>query len=814
MKATLLKILILLWCLGGLAHAEVQAHMTSQFLARGEQVFLEVLVDNTRANGIPAAPRVDGVSMEFFDMGQPRMQAGRRLQYRYLYVVSSYEIGQHTIPPFEVSVGSVRVKTNPVDFEVFDPNELQWQEIKADPAKGVDGFRYACMIKIPKRKIYQNQTFPAEIKIYVPENVANQVVDWGVPEFDREGLAVWRFEAENGRGLAGLLGQNFTTHSYSTTMTAIREGSVEIGPATVRLIYGKRVFRGFNDRVEIPVTLAVPKLRFEALSLPEGAPAGFDNAVGTFTLGTAIKETNVIEGEPIALDVVVSGRGNLDNLRTPKMSDSDGWKVYEATANQRGEERRNLDGSVVFSQFIRPLEMKSAIPSFELVYFDPDKESYETVTTEPIVLAMKPAVGGGVISSGVPQAAGQPVERMTDILGLLNRGVLLKGKSWKIPSWVLHAVAGAIALLLFTRILWTRYGHRLEKNPRKLALKKDLNELARTPSDDASQFLRAAGRFIEKWLPSRPDEDINGIMAERDRICFRGENKAEAIPRSRRNEILRSLRKAATGLAVIFVCLLGTSKAKAGTEAGVNERAMEAYDSAKYEDAAKIWLEAGPFENLSADTLYNIGNACFRMGSPGQAALYYRRALVQDPGHAEARQNLRFIERKHGSITVERPDYQDAIGKVPLSAWKNGFWAGAWCLIIGLLIFPATRPGSGWRIAGVAAFILSPLMLSVGALGWWYFPNDASFAPYKKQAVIVVGDAVLHTDAARTSAEVIDAPPGSLAEVLKRSGRWVYLGFASKTRGWVPESSIEMVIPNDTPEPPKLRKSDSDGSSA
>ncbi len=49
-----------------------------------------------------------------------------------------------------------------------------------------------------------------------------------------------------------------------------------------------------------------------------------------------------------------------------------------------------LSGSVVFHQSIRPLEMKSEIPPFRLVYFDPKEDAYKTLTTEPIALQMSP----------------------------------------------------------------------------------------------------------------------------------------------------------------------------------------------------------------------------------------------------------------------------------------------------------------------------------------------------------------------------------------------------------------------------------------
>jgi hypothetical protein len=106
------------------------------------------------------------------------------------------------------------------------------------------------------------------------------------------------------------------------------------------------------------------------------------------------------------------------------------------------------------------------------------------------------------------------------------------------------------------------------------------------------------------------------------------------------------------------------------------------------------------------------------------------------------------------------------------------------------------------------------LLAAGGALGWRYFPDDAEFAPLARQAVIIGEKVILHSEAARTAPEVIDAPPGSLCEVIRQSGRWAYVSFATKTRGWVPVEAIEPIIPDGTPQPPKIRKPKADGSSA
>jgi tetratricopeptide (TPR) repeat protein len=792
-----------------LSGAPVEAEIYSSFLARGEKVLLELKFEGIEPDNIPAFPKMKDVSIEPMGFGPPDMIPGRQIEYRFRYVVSSYKVGQHIIPAVEVVVGGVIHKTAPIPIEVFNPDDLKWNEAKAKPEAADETVRYASAIKVSDRKIYLGQTVETEIKIYVPSKMVNSVVDWGVPEFERDGLAVWRYEASPARGEVNLLGQPYVAVSYRSTLSALRSGTVSLGPATIRLTYYKMIFDRFNQRLQLEASLAVPKYDFKVEPLPDGAPEGFDQAVGKFTLGTAIMQTHVMEGEPLALDVIVSGSGNLDTLRSPILTDPTGWKVYDATASQRGDERRELNGVVIFSQFIRPLDMKTSIPPFRLVYFDPEEEKYKTAMSEAIPITMTPAIlRSGLESSGAPQALPIPVERMTDILGLLNSGSLLMEEQPDFTIKIVQIIFTLIALLLIVKSLWMRYGHLLERDETKLQMKKDFQNVIKAESRSGLDFLRNAGAFVEKWLGNEMDGEIGEIVRERDRLCFQKDKQEAALPAKRRQQMLRAIRRGAFGL-LLFAFLMPPARGE-----DVMAKATKAYEAAKYEEAAKLWLDAGPYPKLSADTLYNIGNSAYKMGSPGDAALYYRRALARDASHAEARQNLRFIERKFGSITVTRPAYQYALARVSLETWYSGFRIGSWILLLAVLVFFATRPGNRLRIFGVVGLILAPLIIIFTLLGCHYYPNDAQFAQLSKQAVIVGDKIVLYTDASRTSPEVIDAPPGSLAEVIDESGDWAYVGFATRTRGWVPIEFVKKIIPNQKPEPPKVLKSTADGSSA
>ncbi len=159
------------------------------------------------------------------------------------------------------------------------------------------------------------------------------------------------------------------------------------------------------------------------------------------------------------------------------------------------------------------------------------------------------------------------------------------------------------------------------------------------------------------------------------------------------------------------------------------------------------------------------------------------------------------------NTNTRSPSFRSPPGKPPVGP-------ALWLCGLALLVFPATRPGARLRVAAVGALVLGPVLVSAGVLGWRYFPNDAEFAPVARQAVIIAEKVALHTDAARTAPEVIDAPPGSLCEIISESGRWAYVAFATKTRGWVPMESIEKVIPEKPPDPPKFRKPKADGKTA
>ncbi len=803
--------LIALTCTSAHA-AALQMNMSSQFLARGEQAVLEVLLSEIEPPETLNIPQVAGVSIQSRGFGGPNatILPGRKLGYIYQFQVSSFEVGKHRIPPVSLSVGSKTFTSNALDFEVFDASAIRFSELRI----GSETIPYAAFFRTTKDNPFVGEILPIELKVYFPANI--RIDEWGIPDFDRSGITAWRFEPRPQLGNAILLGANYQCASYPSTMAASTAGKVTMGPAKIRLISVQNVMGQFGfEQNAIPLNLEAEALELMAQALPANAPADFRNAVGSFTLDAKLPESEVREGDPINVDLMVSGRGNLDSMEPPVLTDAEGWKLYEASRSELGEERRLQQGTVQFKQFMRPTARQTLVPPFRLVYFDPIDAAYKTLTTSPLPLKVLPStapVAAAGTAALTPPAATVPVESMADILGLIPDATLLKNETSQDLAKFWHLIPGVILLTLVFAIFHRHYLPRWQLTEDQKR-RRDAWKALQSVSDERAEFLRQAGRFIEVWLPQQAERpEVKEILLERDETCFRPSHGGAPILPSRRQEILSTLKKIVFSLLFLTLMLAPASDAAetppaaspAPAAAPVDPKA--AYEQGNYREAITAWLAAGPYESLSADTLYHIGNACYRAGSQGYAALYYRRALAAQPDHAEAKQNLRFLERKFGALTIKRPNYQYTLTKVPKSYFEQSLYASIWLAVLSLLTFPATASGSRWRLAAIITLLICPILTFTSLLAQKIYPDDSIFAPLDEQAVVVVDQTTVYADASRTSGQVIEVPAGSLCRIIRRTDRWVYIAFATQTRGWVPAHQIEELVPTSPPKVPDFSK--------
>ncbi len=792
---------------GARAQLELKSWLGSAFTVPGEQTELWLWVlSNTRPDGTPQAPRAAGLSIRLLD-DHTLPQSTRERLYLYQFSIGSYAAGTHTVPPFELTVNGEKLRSQPVELHVAPLPDTAWNTDRLVDKE----FRFASTAFVPKRVPYEGETISAEAKVYLPEHLA--VTDASIAELEHDGVVAWRFESSKVpitspftprlfQTKVRMGGQDYRSICYRSTVTAIRTGAVSLGPGHARLTFAVQVSnRGINLRQNIPRQLEIPKIGFEARALPPNAPPGFENAVGRFSLSALADTAGLQEGDPISLRVAVSGIGNLDALKAPQLTaDESDWKTYPPSRLPRQGERRDVSGVVTFSQIIRPIGAQRVIPPFRLVVFNPEEERYDTISTAPTPFEVRAAPRSSRAPLAVLPNLSTPVEEMEGILGLVDPSARsrphARSRWWRF--W--HLLPAGLAIALLIRIVRRRVLPRFRRSSREQAILRDLAFVDQS-GPSLRDFLRASGRFIESWIPgSRRDEEIEALLERRDRDCYRPDAAEAQLAGEERSKIIRHLRERASAMLPILLLatlvLAGQCPAAApAPPEGLYQQAQAAWNEGSYRAAIELYQSAHPDGNLPADLLYNIGNCHFQLQERGLAALFYHRALSLDPHHAEARQNLRFLKRKTGAITIPRPAYQETLGKFDRALFRNLMFGGLWLTALAALGFFAAL-SKALRALVWTSVAAGPLAALAGLVTLYLYPRDAEFAPIDERGIVVSADlTTARTEASSTSEKVISVPPGSLCRPLARRGPWTYLELADGTRGWLPSQEVRMILP-------------------
>ncbi len=162
-----------------------------------------------------------------------------------------------------------------------------------------------------------------------------------------------------------------------------KAGTLTIDPATIRA--GGGFFSDPLERKTDPVTV-------EVKPLPQGAPAGFNGAVGTFNVTATPDKTDTRVGEPITVKVQVRGAGNFDTMTDLKWQNLADWRAFDAKADTQAQvQNGKLVGTKTYTRTLIPTkEGRLTIPAMTFAYFDPADAQYHTVGTQAIEVNVGP----------------------------------------------------------------------------------------------------------------------------------------------------------------------------------------------------------------------------------------------------------------------------------------------------------------------------------------------------------------------------------------------------------------------------------------
>lgn len=246
---------------------------------------------------------------------------------------------------------------------------------------------------------------------------------------------------------------------------------------------------------------------------------------------------------------------------------------------------------------------------------------------------------------------------------------------------------------------------------------------------------------------------------------------------------------------IIATLLLAATQASAGPAEDFSA-ANSAYSEGKFDSAYAAYQELLGDGHLNTTLLYNLGNTCYRLGRPGEAALWYERALTLDPAHPEARQNLRFLKRAAGLLQFEETEAHTLANRFRRDTLVRTTAAAAWLAALGLAAALTLQLGKPLK---TTLWISSPILalVAIAAAGGLFFKHQRR-TELAARAVVTATELKASTAPARAAGTVIDLPPGSQVAQVSERGEWQYIEIPGKLRGWVPSDAIAPLWPYDS----------------
>jgi hypothetical protein len=279
---------------------------------------------------------------------------------------------------------------------------------------------------------------------------------WNAPQYTPpETPGFWVEElSRNARARRVVIeGRVFEIQQIKTALFPTSSGKHVISPAYLEYSTG----RGFFSRGQAR-RLRTDPIEIEVLPLPaKGKPADFSGAVGKYAFSAKADKASVARGDPISLEVILSGSGNINTVGNPNVPDLKGFKVYEPEiekSSSRAGDR--IRGKKVFRYALIPeREGTLWIKPFTFSSFDPGAKAYKTLKTKAQRITVTPGQAEALSPAGYGltreeiQLVGEDIRFIKPAVGKLRdqSGVLYRsGGFWLMQLIPLLAGIGAFFL--------------------------------------------------------------------------------------------------------------------------------------------------------------------------------------------------------------------------------------------------------------------------------------------------------------------------------------------------------------------------------
>ena len=315
--------------------------------------------------------------------------------------------------------------------------------------------------------------------------------------------------------------QNVEQKEYTSTINSTQYNVIELRTLLFPTVVGMVAIDPGTLTVSAGATGESQSFRSDTVfvqvrPLPTGAISGFTGAVGRFNVSAHVDAASTRVGEPIELEVIVSGEGNIETLPVPDWPDFDGWRVVEAPVTT---ETQVVDGRVVGSRthgiaLVPERSGDLSIPAIGYHHFDPEKGEYVEATTSLISVSVTRTDG---LPAELPFRDAEPASEGNETVmspikpvpsSLRQREVELTARTMYWAAWAIPP------LMVVGALIWRRRRASLEAAReeilRRSALADARASLAQAVASELDLSVASANALLS-YLAARLELTVSGM---------------------------------------------------------------------------------------------------------------------------------------------------------------------------------------------------------------------------------------------------------------------------------------------------------------
>lgn len=432
----------------------------------------------------------------------------------FTYVLKANKVGNATIQPASIQVDGKRLRSNAVDLRVVEPSQAEKErrnqaaeQEKSMRGQAVDIIKNNIYLKtnVSKTSAYVGEQITASFKLYVNGELNlvglelqnspilngfwSQEIDMGEVQWQREQVnGVW-FRVANLKQVVLFPQQSgkltVDPYEFKTVARLQTAGQSNRRRSMFDDFFNRGSYKDFEYNLSSnPITVNVKPL-------PDGAPAGYNGAVGSYEMQAWVDNTKTVTNEPITLKVKVSGKGNLKLFDAPTITLPPDMETFDPkTADNTKVSLNGMSGDKIFEFLVIPRTVgEYKIEPVTFSYFDLTTNTYKTIKSEPFVITVGKGSGDGSSASGVSRAELQLLGK--DIRYIKSETALSKKSGTGFFGSQVFYVLLMLPFVLFLILFILLSKRRKENEDTDLMKNKRASKLAKKRLTAAGEALKA-----------------------------------------------------------------------------------------------------------------------------------------------------------------------------------------------------------------------------------------------------------------------------------------------------------------------------------